>query len=73
MTATARQVRTGHWADAPANDSKFPEPQDPAIKTKADVAQAVIVWVGGTFFSLAIIAALAKAAPYVIAYIKDQL
>ena len=59
MTATARQVRTGHWADSPANDSKFPEPADPAIKTKADIAVAVIVWVGGVFCSLAVIAGIA--------------
>ena len=59
MTATARHLRAGHWSDVAANQPKYPEPADPEIKSKADIAVAVIVWVGGVFCSLALIAGIA--------------
>lgn len=61
MTATARQVRTGHWADSPANDSKFPEPADPAIKTKTDMFYALAAWAVGP---LVVIGAVSLVAIY---------
>lgn len=45
-------------------ETRFAEPQDPAIKTKVDKATAFMVWIGGLFVSLAIIAALARLAGY---------
>ena len=64
MTAAARVARIGSSYPRPstkaANEPKYPEPADPAIKTKADIAKAVFVWVGGVFLGLGLIALVAK-------------
>lgn len=63
MTTAARVARVGSSYPRPstkaANEPKYPEPQDPAIKTKTDIAVALFVWVGGIFGSLAFIAGIA--------------
>ena len=42
--------------------NRHPEPQDPAIKTKTDIAAVLFVWVGGIFLGLGLISLAASLA-----------
>lgn len=59
MTAAARQVRTGHWADTAtaANEPRYPT--HPQIKTKADMFIALAAWAVGPIVVIGAVALVA--------------
>lgn len=64
MTTAAQVARLGRRYPAPgtnaANEPRYPEPQDQAIKTSTDKVVALFVWVGGLFGTLAVVAIVAR-------------
>ena len=52
---TVNLHRPAKVAPVGARIPKYDEPQDPAIKTKTDIAAVLFVWVGGIFLGLGLI------------------